>query len=224
VTVLERGYHLSYPFLFQWESDIFMMPETHQNRTVEVYRAIEFPHTWELHATLISNVAAFDPTLLRYGGRYWLFVSMAGRGSSLANDELFLFGSDSPFGPWLPHPQNPIVSDVRKARPAGRIIEQDGQLIRPSQDCSVRYGHKIKLNRIDVLTEDEYRESEVGEIAPSWVPGIVATHTLSLDESLQVLDGCRSINRLWPGILQGSRILTRKSDHRHSYLPVRPGI
>jgi hypothetical protein len=46
--VLERSYHLSYPFIFRWGSDIFMIPETSDNRTVEVYRAVEFPGKWEL--------------------------------------------------------------------------------------------------------------------------------------------------------------------------------
>ena len=74
---------------------------------------------------------------------------------------------------------------------------EDGQLIRPSQDCSRRYGHKIKLNCIDVLTESEYREHEIGEIGPAWVRGNLATHSLSRDETLQVMDGCRSILGWW---------------------------
>jgi hypothetical protein len=193
--VLERPYHLSYPFVFQWGSEIFMMPETYGNRTVEMYRAVEFPGKWELHRVLLSNVMATDPTLVRYKDKCWLFINMAVNECVPLNDELFLFYSDSPFGPWLPHAQNPIVSNVCSARPAGPIFEQDGQLIRPSQDCSRRYGHKIKLNCIDVLTESEYHEHEIGEIGPGWVPGNLATHTLSRDEALQVMDGCRSILR-----------------------------
>jgi hypothetical protein len=195
--VLERSYHLSYPFVFQWGTDIFMMLETYDNRTVEIYRAVQFPDKWELQNVLFSNVMAVDPTLLQYKDKCWLFVNMAVNEGAPLNDELFLFYSDSPFGPWLPHPQNPIVSNVCNARPAGRIFEQDGQLIRPSQDCSRRYGHKIKLNRIDVLTESEYREHEIGEIGPAWVRGNLATHSLSRDETLQVMDGCRSILGWW---------------------------
>ena len=191
--VLERNYHLSYPFVFRWGPDIFMIPETSDNRTIELYRAEEFPGKWVLHKVLFSDVRAVDSTLLQHQGKCWLFANIAVTEGAPLNDELFLFYSDTPFGPWLPHPQNPIVSDVRRARPAGAIFEQDGQLIRPSQDCALRYGHKIRLNCIDVLTESEYREHEIGEIGPDWVRGNVATHTLSRDEKLQVVDGCRRI-------------------------------
>ena len=194
-TVLERSYHLSYPFIFRWGSEIYMMPETSDNRTVEIYRAVEFPGKWELEKVLFSNVIAVDSTLLQYKGKCWLFVNMAANEGAPLNDELFLFHSETPFGPWLPHPQNPVVSDVCRSRPAGAIFEQQGQLVRPSQDCSRRYGHKIKLNCIDVLTETEYHEHEIVEIRPDWVLGSLATHSLSRDEPLQVMDGCRSILR-----------------------------
>lgn len=211
VCVLERDYHLSYPFLFEWQSDIFMMPETRSNRTVEVYRAVEFPNKWELHRVLLSNVEAVDPTLLQYHGKFWLFANMAITAGAPLNDELFLFYSDSPIGPWLPHAQNPIVSDVSRARPAGRIIEQGDQLIRPSQDCSLRYGHQVNLNRIEVLTETQYRESLVGKIEPDWTRDSVATHTIATDDCLQVFDGCRTISRIWPRWFSIRRVPTRQS-------------
>jgi hypothetical protein len=108
--VLERNYHLSYPFVFQWGSDIFMIPETSDNRTVELYRAVEFPGKWELQKVLFSNVRAVDSTLLQYQGKCWLFVNMVVTEGASLNDELFLFHSETPFGPWVPHPQNPIVA------------------------------------------------------------------------------------------------------------------
>ena len=193
---------------------------------MEVYRAVDFPSKWELHKVLLSNVGAVDPTLLHYAGKFWLFVNMVTTAGAPINDELFAFHSDSPFGPWLPHSQNPIVSDVCSARPAGRIFEQDGQLIRPSQDCSVRYGHKVKLNRIDVLTETEYRESEIGEIGPEWMRGNLATHSLSADENIRVVDGCRRIGfgEIWLGRFLPSRLLTGWPKGWHIPLWLQPRV
>jgi hypothetical protein len=72
---------------------------------------------------------------------------------------------------------NPIVSDVRRARPAGRIFSHDGHLIRPAQDCSEAYGWRIALNRIEVLTEAEYREVPIGWIEPDGSAGTLRAHT-----------------------------------------------
>lgn len=185
--VLACEYHLSYPFVFQWRDEIFMLPETQQNRTVEVYRATDFPWRWECAAVLLKDVAAADPTIFEYQGKLWLFVAGLG-GAALNTSELSLFYCDSLFGEWQPHPGNPIVCDVRRARPAGALFTEAGTLIRPGQDCSVRYGSAITLNRVEVLSETEYREVPIATILPDWMPGICATHTLNRSTGVQVLD------------------------------------
>ena len=185
---LHRGYNVSYPVVFEWQGETYLMPETSQNRTIEVYRAIEFPRRWELAATLFNNVSAVDATLFERDGKLWLFAAGIG-GKDLTCSELSLFYSDSLFGPWIPHPKNPIVCDVRRARPAGRLFYESGELIRPGQDCSQCYGYAISLNRIDVLSETDYSETPIGAIQPDWAPGLSATHTLNMNSRYEVLDG-----------------------------------
>src|SRR5205814_1175218 len=48
VKVLETDCHLSYPFPFEWENQLYMMPETGNRKTVEVYRCERFPDVWRL--------------------------------------------------------------------------------------------------------------------------------------------------------------------------------
>ena len=100
-------------------------------------------------------------------------------------------------GPWHPHPGNPVVSDVRRARPAGRVLERDGCLLRPAQDGSGAYGRRIIWNRIEVLTPTDYRETPVGSIEPGWLPGVVCTHTYTADGRFEALDGVRYERRPW---------------------------
>ncbi|MCP4007616.1 MAG: hypothetical protein GY725_25830 [bacterium] len=185
--VLERDYHLSYPFVFQHAGEIYMMPETEENRTLELYRAIEFPTRWELATTLLENVQAADATLHVEEGRTWLFVSLGSGVDTLAN-ELHLYFADSPLGPFTPHPRNPVVSDVTRARPAGTLFRRNGLLIRPGQDCAHLYGWGISLNRVDVLSETDYRETPLEHIDPSWYPEGNGTHTLSRFGSLELID------------------------------------
>jgi hypothetical protein len=190
VPVLERLYHLSYPFVFEWEGTYYMVPETAANRTVELYRCTSFPGGWELCATLLRDVSATDATLAEVDGRWWMFVNLAVPGAS-KNDELHLYYADSPLGPWHPHRRNPVKSDVRSARPAGRLLRLNGQLGRPAQDCSERYGYAIALQQIVRLDLEEFQETEIAKILPEWAPGMVATHTLSSVPGLTVVDGQR---------------------------------
>lgn len=192
--VLARDYHLSYPFVFEWRGGTYMLPETERNRTVEVYRAVDFPLRWELAAVLLRDVTAVDPTIFEYNGKLWLFVAGIG-GTAMYSNELSLFFSDSLFGEWHPHPKNPIVCDVHRARPAGALVLDSGVLIRPGQDCSKRYGYAVSLNRVEVLSETDYREVPIATISPNWLPGILATHTWNRTGDIRVLDGLRRIPR-----------------------------
>lgn len=186
--VLEREYHLSYPFLFEWRGEIYLLPETRDNRTIEMYRASDFPHSWTREAVLMQDVAAVDSTLLQYSGKWWLFAGGIVEDITSPNDGLYLYFADSPLGPWTAHPKNPIVSDARRARPAGRLYFENGALIRPGQDCANGYGYAIQLHRVDVLSETDYREAPLSRITPSWIPGSLGTHTINQSGKLRVTD------------------------------------
>ena len=191
---LERPYHLSYPFVFDWEGSLYMMPETAANGTVEVYRCETFPLQWRLHEVVLDKLSAYDATLWRQNDRWWMFVNVAEPGAD-STDELHLYGSTTPLGPWTAHRGNPIVSDVRCARPAGPLFSHGGNLYRPSQDCSLSYGHSVLINRVDVLGDDDYRETAVQRVSPGWRKDVLRVHTVGGSPRLRVIDYLVSRNQ-----------------------------
>ncbi len=185
--VLERPYHLSYPFIFEYQNEMYMLPETASNRTLELYRCQHFPYQWRFVKDLMADIYAVDATLLEHDKKWWLFANVKEEGGS-SLDALHLFYADSPLADkWTAHPLNPIVKDMRSARPAGRIFIWDGKLIRPSQDSSRRYGYALKFNRIDKLSENEYEETNVTSFFPKGGK-ILATHTFNQSGDLTVVD------------------------------------
>jgi len=185
--ILAEDHHLSYPCVFRWADEWWMIPETAAARRVALYRAESFPHRWMLDRVLFDDVHAVDATVHVADDRLWLFVSMAERGGRCL-DELFLFHAADPRGPWVPHPENPVVSDVRYGRSAGALFEHRAQLHRPAQDGSKNYGGAIVLMRVEVLSEHQYRESVAARIEPDWCPGAIATHSFAHGETLDVVD------------------------------------
>ena len=188
VNVLEKDYHLSYPFVFEWRGDHYMIPETGANNTVELYRSASFPFDWKLEKVLLEGRRPADATLIEVEGVWYMFLSMAEEGVAANWDELHLYYAESPLGPWRPHRRNPVKSDVRRARPAGRLFDWNGALYRPAQNCSSGYGYGVSLNRITCLSPDEFREEEVSQILPEWDKRVVGTHTLNSCEDLTVID------------------------------------
>ncbi len=122
-----------------------------------------------------------DPTLFNYDGRWWLF---AGKQEASA-DMLFLWSSECIQGPYEEHPESPIVMDPSCARPAGPIVEFNGELFRPGQDNRGSYGNGITICKISQLSSERYREECVAEIR---VKNAFGPHTLGIKLNSTVID------------------------------------
>lgn len=186
--VLKLDCHLSYPFVFEWQGDYYMIPETGQRNVVELYRAVSFPFEWRAEKVLVETNSPLDATVTEVDGTWWMFVNVEEEGVAVNWDELHLYYADSLFGPWKPHARNPIVSDVRSARPAGRLFWSNDVLYRPGQDCSLRYGYGTTINKITELSPVAYNETEVVKILPDWDDNIAGVHTVNCVDDLIVID------------------------------------
>ena len=196
--IIQQPYHLSYPFVFTYNNTYYLIPESSQNQTIEMYQCLNFPERWERVHVLMKNVNAFDTTLFEKDGKWFLFTNIKIHEGSSSWDELFLFYSTDLFSNhWTAHPQNPIVSDVSSARPAGRIFLYNNNLYRPSQNSSSIYGYGIKINQILTLTETEYHEVCVNDIKPDWDRRIIASHTLNFVDHLTIIDGLDQRSKFW---------------------------
>lgn len=189
--VIEQPYHLSYPFVFEHEGEWYLVPESRQNRSVDLYRCTRWPDQWRLERSLLRNVELVDPTLHYHNGYWWLFACQAEVSSGSPQRLLNLYYAKNLFSAtWTPHPQNPVVDDTAHSRPAGRLFtDAQGRLIRPAQDCSVRYGYGIVLNHVTELSPELYREEPLHHFAPQ--PDQIATHTYNQTASMIWIDAAR---------------------------------
>jgi hypothetical protein len=199
-TIVEKPWHLSYPIVFDADGDTWMTIESSAARTLGLYRSLAFPQQWEFVGDLLQGRNAVDGTLHFDGTHWYLFACISE--SPLNVDkrvwtDLFLFVADRLQGPWRPHPANPLVSDVRRARPAGSLFVHEGRLIRPAQDCSIDYGYAVVFHEVVTLDPQHYAERALGRIDPDWMPGLRGCHTYSYspDAGIEVVDAKRLLPR-----------------------------
>jgi hypothetical protein len=186
--VLDQPYHLSYPFLWQEAGELFMIPETGSNKTVELYRCTKFPSEWKLERVMFEG-PAMDTTVLKHDGRLWFFLSLIDRPASA---QLFLFSAKTLFDPWVYHPANPISLDIRTARCGGAFFPQNGKMVRVAQDGSRRYGYALRFLEIERLNDREYREREVSRLMPDQFDrGMLGVHTYNRSPAIELIDGQR---------------------------------
>lgn len=154
--VLKEPFHLSYPYVFEWQGEYYMIPETLGATGVCLYKADRFPTRWSLKQTLIEGLHA-DPSIVRFADLWWMFACTEPYG----HDILRLYFARDLEGPWKQHPRSPILkNDKSRARPAGRILQVGGHVIRFAQDCVPDYGTRVRAFEIKELTRDTYVEAE----------------------------------------------------------------
>jgi hypothetical protein len=152
--VLRESFHLSYPYVFEWERSYYMIPETLGAGEVRLYKSRDFPCDWHVVRSLIQGPHA-DPSIFRSGDRWWMFAC----DTPYRHRSLRLYNAPHLEGPWEEHPGSPVIqNDASVARPAGRVLTFGGRTIRFAQDCSQQYGGQVWAFEITHLNRGNYRE------------------------------------------------------------------
>lgn len=192
-TILERPWHLSYPYVFEHAGETYLAPEGSTHGGVEIYRATAFPWEWTLVHHLLPDWPLVDATLFDHDGRLWLLAGAATPGGS-DWDELYAWHAPALAGPWTPHRLNPIKSDCRSARPGGRPLRLGGRLLRPAQRCERGYGEALAWLEIRTLTPDAFEEVEIA-LWRADGEGLSGPHGADLGAGLRAVDYRMTLRR-----------------------------
>jgi hypothetical protein len=190
--ILKEPFHMSYPFVFNFNNKIYMIPETSSVKKLLLYESVDFPYKWKLSKVLMDNIEFSDATVFIQKEKMYLFVSKL-LSTSPYSDELFLYSLDNEFN-LIPHKNNPIITDNEFSRPAGRVLDFNSKLIRVSQDCSNGgYGKAIKFNEIIELSDSVYLEKNISSILPDDIPikfhkKLTGAHTYGKCDDFEVID------------------------------------
>ena len=186
---LKEDFHLSYPFIFEYENELYMCPETHEAREIRLYKCEEFPLKWKYVKTLITNVSAADTNIFFKNEKWWLMANLSNSSIQDHASELHIFSSKNLLSnDWKPHKKNPVKFDPLCARNGGFIIESDN-LYRVYQVPGFNnYGEALGISKIEELNENNYRESDELRVLPNFFDNIKGTHTYNFSEGLLVLD------------------------------------
>ncbi len=197
--VIDEPYDLSYPLVFQWQNEYYMIPEAHTETSVRLYRANDFPTKWTYEKDLISGDHFISTSIVRYKDMWWMFVARSG------NETLRLFYASDLMGTWTEHPLSPVVEkDLNIARPGGRPIVMDGILYRMGQDCYPTYGNQLRAFQITDISTTTYKEKMID------VPIIKATSTGWNADAMHHVDLHRIRRNLWITPVDGQGNLSIK--------------
>jgi hypothetical protein len=191
-TVLVEPFHLSFPYIFEFNGAIYMCPECSASGQIRLYRSTDFPRKWDFVKAIMNDVCAADTMLFEKGNRWWMLTNLDRTGQGDFGSELYLFSAESPLSDsWQPHPANPLKIDPMGGRNAGLLRDGD-RLFRAGQVQGFnQYGVGIRLFEITSLSPGEYQERLVSEIPPAFRDGLLGTHHISSRNGVTVVDSAR---------------------------------
>lgn len=162
VDVLSLSFHLSFPFVFEDEGVVYMIPETNEDDCVCLYRAnddlTQFTFVRKLVEQPRTKDICFnycDSHILKKDGLYYLFTSVSYRWQY----DLELYYTDDLLnGEFKKHPLSPICRGNEYGRCGGSVIHLDDHYYRITQDCHTRYGENVSVFEILAIDADNYKE------------------------------------------------------------------
>lgn len=157
--ILDEPFHLSYPYVFKFENEYYMIPESKESSAVRLYQATDFPKTWLYSDTLLEGDNFKDSSIVYFQHKWWLFTTTGN------NSSLQLYYTDTLTGKWIEHPKSPIIKkNYHIARPGGRMTIFDNKLFRYTQDCQpFFYGNQVRAFEITEISTINYSERSVNQ-------------------------------------------------------------
>ena len=186
--LIDNNFHMSYPMVWRSEqNEYFMIPESEENGTVDLYQSEAFPRRWKRLKTLVAGVHYADTTLLDLNGKKYLFTYH----DKKVSWELLIYEFDA---------KSKSVSliqtlsyDKNACRPAGKFfIDEKGRLCRPVQNCQKGYGNGIFIYEVkfdgEKFSEQVISEFDNSKIKIDGVCGVDNFHTYTMTDEYEVID------------------------------------
>ena len=154
--VMSENFHLSYPYVFKFENEYYMIPESYEADSIRLYKAVDFPTQWTLVKTLLDGSDYVDSSIFNFDDKWWIFTT------SFQGNTLHLYYADELMGDWIQHPQSPLIEgNLHISRSGGRVTICDGKIFRYTQDVEGFYGNQVRAYEIINLTTTNYEEKAI---------------------------------------------------------------
>ena len=188
-TALEEDFHLSFPFVFKNNEEIFMIPETGEVNEIRLYKCINFPLEWRFEKTLIKNIDAVDTVVFKKENKWYLLSNVCSSFINEHDSELHLYTSENLYSDnWVRSKNNPIIFDSEKGRNGGLFFFKNEYFRINQVHKKNTYGYSFQINKIKLIENDNYIEEVIDEVQPMLFNSSIRTHHFHMNEDFSVID------------------------------------
>lgn len=202
--ILQLPTHLSFPYIWQENGNIFIMPENVESGNLRIWKYNAEKEILEDPKVVIDEQLE-DSQLCKIGNKYYIMgVKYVHNDYFMCTKHLEIYSADSLFGPYS-HLQT-IDNELRLERGAGMIWHEGDTIIRPAQNCENGYGTNLLFYRMKLQEDGTFSENLEYEYYPDKNhPRSRAFHTFNEKDGYVVVDGNAWVNPRWSKFFYGMK-------------------
>ena len=186
--IIKEDFHLSFPFIFKYNGNYFMIPEACKSKSIRLYKCVKFPNKWKFYKTIMTKIDYVDPVIFKWKN-IWILIISKGKNDFLYN-QLSVYTSKNPLSTnWKSLNSNPVTESDIIGRNAGLIQESKKDIYRISQAyLPGNYGAYITVHKILDIVKNKYHEKKIKKILPPSKKNMQGIHTLNYIKNFTVFD------------------------------------
>ncbi len=149
-TILDEKFHLSFPFVFNFNNKYYLIPDSSENKDLRLYECVKFPFKWKLKKIIFRNIRTTDTLIFKLKNHWIMLTNSNPSRLGDLDSELIGFYSDNPInGNWKQIDLDFYDKKSFIFRNGGLILDNN-KVLRVSQDFNFNdYGNKISYQEVN---------------------------------------------------------------------------
>ena len=191
VIIIREPYHMSFPMVFEWNGDYFMIPETSGNHSINLYQCEQFPYQWKCIASFPVDALVVDSVIINKTRDY---ITLLGSETNPQNELLVRFVSYT-----IAKSEDGYTLDYSPSDRSFTYTERNGgyPVIRDNRTClvtqnssTIDYG--VSLSRSSYESDDftihETVTPDMAQMRGIGSASVIGVHTYSEGITHEVID------------------------------------
>lgn len=180
--ILDLSTHLSFPFIIRRNNKVYLMPENSASGFSTIYEYDDNSRKLTPLHHLAEEPFA-DATVFEMNGKSFLCTTMLPDTNS-TSVKIYTFDNENLK---VINRIATVEFPIKCGRNAGEVFSVEGQKYRPAQDCNLRYGHGVILQKM-TMENGEWRFENVNSFYPNTFKYNQGVHTFNNYKGLIVID------------------------------------
>lgn len=194
--IISEPYHMSFPSVFEWRKEYYMIPETCKNGSINLYKAEKFPNDWRLVKSWQVGKKFVDSVLIGTSESSLQFLASEVDPENLLRCRYAMYslvGLDDINSCSLVMDKS--YNDRQKFnyddRNAGAIIQvKDGQILPTQSSTTTEYGVSLFFRNKQKLAKDNSPEIKPKDIRISGIneKKFLGVHSYAQNDQFEIID------------------------------------